>query len=199
MNGFEKRRLQKMEQILHAALSLFTKNGFQKVSIKDVAEKANVSQVSIYNYFGNKDELLFEVVKFYLEEQLNAFQKIMDHKELSFKEKIGLIIGMKLQETISIHDDFLKAIFSSPSPKLQKLISDFATKDSLPSVYAFLQEGKDSGEISASYSPETILLITQIFNEGIRHFPEMYTGINKKERIQEITEFFFYGFFGKKE
>ena len=198
MNGFEKRRQQKMEQILHAALTLFKKNGFQKVSIKDIAEKANVSQVSIYNYFGNKDELLFEAVKFYLEDQLKAFQAVMENMELSYKDRIRLIIEMKLNETISIHDDFLKAIFSSPSPKLQKLISEFASKDSLPAIYAFLQQGKESGEITANYSPETILLITQIFNEGIRQFPEMYTGINKNERIKEIIEFLFYGFFGKK-
>ena len=58
MDGFEKRREQKKKDILKAALSLFQQYGVQKVTISEIAKKANVSQVTIYNYFESKDNLL---------------------------------------------------------------------------------------------------------------------------------------------
>lgn len=199
MNGFEKRRLQKMEQIIQAAFSLFSKYGIQKVSMKEIANKANVSQVSIYNYFGNKDELLFEVTRFYLNDKVNAYREMLENPMLSFKEKMSRLLEMKLKDATNVHEDFLKPIISSPSPKLQQLLADFAIKESLPMIQSFLQEGKDCGQINQSYSTETIVLIVQIFSEGIRKFPEVYTGINSGERIKEIMEFFFYGLFGQAE
>ena len=51
MNGFEKRRLKKKNSILIAALTLFKQYGYRKVTVAEIADKASVSQVSIYNYF----------------------------------------------------------------------------------------------------------------------------------------------------
>jgi AcrR family transcriptional regulator len=42
MDGFERRKEQKKESIIRAALDLFMQHGFKKVSVNDVAVKANV-------------------------------------------------------------------------------------------------------------------------------------------------------------
>ncbi len=49
MNGFEKRKERKKDSIRQAALELFRSLGFRKVSIAEIARKAGVSQVTIYN------------------------------------------------------------------------------------------------------------------------------------------------------
>ena len=51
MDGFERRKEQKKESIRRAALELFQNYGFKKVSVNDIAERAGVSQVTIYNGF----------------------------------------------------------------------------------------------------------------------------------------------------
>ena len=53
MDGFNRRKEQKKESIRRAALELFKVYGFKKVSINDIASKAGVSQVTIYNHFGS--------------------------------------------------------------------------------------------------------------------------------------------------
>ncbi|TDL80905.1 TetR/AcrR family transcriptional regulator [Peribacillus frigoritolerans] len=50
MNGFERRKQIKMEQIQKAAFQLFSQYGINKVNIQEIAAAANVSQVTIYNY-----------------------------------------------------------------------------------------------------------------------------------------------------
>src|SRR5690606_40823795 len=48
-------------------LSLFQEYGVQKVTIAEIAKKAHVSQVTIYNYFESKDNLVYHVFKYYVD------------------------------------------------------------------------------------------------------------------------------------
>ena len=91
MDGFEKRREQKKRDILNAALALFMEYGLQKVSITEIAKKANVSQVTIYNYFESKENLVRLVFKFYVD-QIWDEQKHLLVNDLPFNEKIKKII-----------------------------------------------------------------------------------------------------------
>src|SRR5215472_2023489 len=46
-------------QILDAATRVFASKGFNRATIRDVAQDAGVADGTIYNYFGNKTDLLF--------------------------------------------------------------------------------------------------------------------------------------------
>jgi AcrR family transcriptional regulator len=46
-------------QILDAATRVFASNGFNRATIRDVAQDAGVADGTIYNYFKNKTDLLF--------------------------------------------------------------------------------------------------------------------------------------------
>lgn len=54
MNGFAKRTQTKKQAILEATTKILLEKGYSYLKIEDVAKKANVSQVTIYNYFGSK-------------------------------------------------------------------------------------------------------------------------------------------------
>src|SRR5436309_12980558 len=61
----ERRSLQKQElrrSILTAAAELFLEQGYDHFSMRQVAERIGYSATTIYLYFENKDDLLFEVV-----------------------------------------------------------------------------------------------------------------------------------------
>jgi AcrR family transcriptional regulator len=51
LDGFEKRRNDKKKAIMQTALELFDQYGFDKVTVTEIANKAHVSKVSIYNFF----------------------------------------------------------------------------------------------------------------------------------------------------
>ncbi len=66
MDGYQRRREQKKENIRLATLDLFTVHGMKKVSVSDVARRAGVSPVTIYNYYGSKQGLMHDVAKWAL-------------------------------------------------------------------------------------------------------------------------------------
>jgi AcrR family transcriptional regulator len=54
----EKRTLARRNQILDAATKVFAEKGFQKATTREIAEAAEISEGTIYNYFETKDDLL---------------------------------------------------------------------------------------------------------------------------------------------
>ena len=58
MNQYQKTTEKKKQAIIQSALSLFKEKGFKETSIQSIAKVAEVSPVSIYNYFDKKDNLV---------------------------------------------------------------------------------------------------------------------------------------------
>lgn len=57
----EKKKRQVEHKITHSALQLFEKKGYDAVSIDDIAETAEVSKSTFYNYFATKEAVLIKL------------------------------------------------------------------------------------------------------------------------------------------
>lgn len=64
--------------ILQAARYLFLKNTYANISIRRIAEKAGVNSAMIAYYFGSKSGLFREMIKSYLEENLERGMASLD-------------------------------------------------------------------------------------------------------------------------
>lgn len=53
-----RQREERRQQIVDAALAVFSRKGYQAANVSDVAAKAGISQGTIYWYFASKEELL---------------------------------------------------------------------------------------------------------------------------------------------
>ncbi|WP_192820864.1 TetR/AcrR family transcriptional regulator [Rufibacter sp. LB8] len=58
MNSRKTQRETSAQTIQEAALKLFSEQGFDKTSIRQIAQEANISLGLLYNYFKSKEELL---------------------------------------------------------------------------------------------------------------------------------------------
>jgi AcrR family transcriptional regulator len=59
----ERQAAQRLEHILGAAAHLFAEQGFHRTTTKDIAQAADVSEGTLYNYFDNKNDLLFSILE----------------------------------------------------------------------------------------------------------------------------------------
>jgi AcrR family transcriptional regulator len=57
----ERRIATRKAQILDAAAQVFAEKGFSRATTKEIADIANVSEGTIYNYFGSKHDLLLGI------------------------------------------------------------------------------------------------------------------------------------------
>lgn len=194
MDGFEKRREQKKKDILNAALALFMKYGIQKVSITEIAKKANVSQVTIYNYFESKDNLVRLVFKFYVDQVWDE-QKHLLVNDLPFNEKIKKIIFEKgiaaNQISERFFQDFMKDYASG-----QSYVEEIYQKEALPLFIKLFNEGREQGYIDSEISNEAILFYLKMFQEYLQQEDVATMTLPIAE---DLTKLFFYGIAGKKE
>ena len=71
--GLRERKKQKTrEEIFEAARELFGKRGFESVTVAEVARAADVSQVTVFNYFPTKEDLFYAGMQFFEEQLLEA-------------------------------------------------------------------------------------------------------------------------------
>ena len=63
------------EKIMSAAIMLFSDNGYDKVSMRDIAAEVGIKAASIYNHFPSKEDILKSIYKFYADEYQLAFPK----------------------------------------------------------------------------------------------------------------------------
>jgi len=194
MDGFEKRREQKKKSILEAALALFMEYGIQKVSIAEIAKKANVSQVTIYNYFESKDNLVRFVFQYYVDQVWNTQKQVLE-SDLPFNEKIKNIIfekGMKADQiSTRFFQDFMKDYASG-----QSYVEEVYLKEALPLLINLFDEGRKQGVIDSTISNEAILFYLQMFQRYLQleDISPLILPI-----AEDLTKLFFYGVAGKKE
>ena len=65
----ERGRAEMRQRIIDAAIQMFLEEGYEKTSIRNIADKIEYSPATIYLYYNDKDELLYDV-------QAQAFEKL---------------------------------------------------------------------------------------------------------------------------
>jgi AcrR family transcriptional regulator len=68
----ERKKQQTRELIADTAHRLFADRGFDAVTVAQIAREANVSEVTVFNYFPTKEDLFFGGMQFFEERLLDA-------------------------------------------------------------------------------------------------------------------------------
>jgi AcrR family transcriptional regulator len=68
----ERKKQQTRQQIFDAAHRLFAKRGFDSVTVAEVARAADVSEVTVFNYFPTKEDLFYGGMQFFEEQLIEA-------------------------------------------------------------------------------------------------------------------------------
>jgi len=64
----------KRRAILDRSAELFAEHGYDRASMSKIAEACGVSKANLYHYYKDKEELLFDVIRFHLEELLEVVE-----------------------------------------------------------------------------------------------------------------------------
>ena len=192
MDGFQRRREQKENAILQAALTLFMDAGVQKVSIAEIAAKANVSQVTIYKYFESKENLTQLVLKFYVD-QIWEEQKKQLNSDLPFLDKIKQITFSKSDYANQFNSQFFQ-YFMNDYSNGKSYVEEIYTREAIPRMIALFDEGKEQGFIDQNMSNEAILVYMQMFKDYLQQKDVSLTVLPMTE---DLITLFFYGIVGK--
>lgn len=194
MNQYQKTTEKKKQAIIQAALRLFKDKGFKETSIKSIAEAAEVSPVSIYNYFGSKDNLVALCVNDLFEEITQQAEDILN-SNLDFKTKLDHVFALcqeKMSQQISdyFQDKMVEdSVFSS-------LLTKAITAKKRDIYRAYIKLGKEEGVIAEDLSTELILNVMDALNSVGN---QLAHSDNLETDVEQIHQIFLYGILEKKK
>lgn len=189
MDRFERRKEQSKEDIRRAAEELFSKFGTDKVSVNDIARKAGVSQATIYNNFGNKENLVHDYRRTIVNAVASSLRGILVWKK-SYVEKLQ---GF-LQSWIDIADRYKIEVESSEATQRRTLIG--ADIENL--FREFIREMKEQGNLRSDISDEAIIAYIKFYQQGISNNPDISDRMHKDSKLSnELISLFMYGVSGR--
>lgn len=163
--------LEKHAAILCAAKQHFLQHGFDRANLDAIAARANVSKLTIYSHFGNKDELFKAVIASKCNES-----KIRDDyesmKKLPLKTAL-MQIASRFADMIFMQDsmDMHRIIIAEAAlkPKISELMYDAGPKPAKAALTEFLKYQHKKGALSIS-DPAAATRHFFSLLKGERHF-----------------------------
>ena len=191
MDGFQRRKEQKKKNIKTAAFQLFVRKGPKNVSVAEIAREARVSQVTIYNYFGSKDQLVRDVFYDYMDEKLRESEELVagDH---TFKEKVDRLFFSKNEASAKAERAFID--LDVQDPKILEMIRHFGETRSYPLFLRLIEQGKEEGYLEPDLPDQAVMMYISSF----QHFlgdPSFFSEENAHLR-ESVARLYFYGLCG---
>ncbi|PUA40060.1 TetR family transcriptional regulator [Paenibacillus elgii] len=150
-------RDERKEQIMDAALKVFSRRGIAGTKMSMIAAEAGISHGLLYHYFKSKDELFTTLVQMAMLGAQDAMKSIYDLQG-SPLDKIKYLTKEILDESgrpyfMLIH----QARTSEGVPeKVKELIAQYSLKSFVNELLPVFREGQQSGEIAAGDPAELI-------------------------------------------
>ena len=178
-------KVQKKRDIALASKKLFIQNSLKDLTVSKIASNAGVSKGSIYDYFENKEEIVFELLNIMLE----AYDIIKKRRLLeaqTTKEKVKIFAEFfycdETTELRVIYKDFISINLSTPNKKMKAFQTTCVNKY-FNWMCEIIQEGIDNKEIL----PESIHIAKGLFALGEGMFIAKSTTNTIEDLQQELN------------
>lgn len=185
--------MSRREQIINAALEVFTTKGFAAdFTMSSLAKKLDIGKSTIYEYFDNKDDIIKASIMQYLD---NAFTKAksmfdvdMDSFEASFKSQLSSLLyvaseSRTLIETLSpgFFRKLPETVQQEVKSKMEKAREQLQ-KEFITIFYKASQEGL----IPTDVSIEKSMVVTSLVVGSIMLFSDPRTTLDIAAFVDEI-------------
>lgn len=98
----EEHRLETIERLIDAWADLVMRNGYDEVSLADVAAQAGLARTAIYNYFPDREALLFAWTERELHRAITGLEQMVAEAKTS-ADKLRLFVRAQLEDFSTRH------------------------------------------------------------------------------------------------
>ena len=180
----------KYQNLINTARELFFKHGTKRVTIEEICEKADVSKMTFYKFFRNKDDLATKILSELKNRIFNEQNEIMN-QNIPFIDKIKGILNHFIMTSEELEDIFLDEM----SGTNEAFVNFFSTlkNNSNQLMVDFIKQGQQEGVIRKSLKPELILYLAEVM-ENVMNGDRMKSIVpDPHERIDLMLNLTFYG------
>jgi AcrR family transcriptional regulator len=175
---------EKQENVMRAAINEFSKHGFEKGNIGNIAKAAGVAKGSMYQYFENKRELFLYSVRWSTDFLMKKYKKylVFADKELNvfdylYKTSKTIMLQMREERELII---FIQDVFLGKYQSLMDESMEYMLKVSDEYTLLLIRQGKENGYIRKDIDDKMLSL----FISGVSYKFKEYI-MNKARRLGE--------------
>lgn len=95
--------------IINCAKELFIRRGYEKVDMKLISKKCNISTGTIYNYFSNKSKLFIKILEDNLEKTFLKLQTLIESEDKYKVPSCIKILYEDIEERCILNKELIKA------------------------------------------------------------------------------------------
>lgn len=180
------------ESILAASYELFAKDGFDKVTMKDICETTGMSRGGLYSHFGSTRELFEAILKKINQKDEMDFQKEID-QGMSATEILNRALALMRDEMEHSEDSLSLAMYEYAVTCSNDMMNDF-NKIGEKKWTDLIGYGISRGEFNEVDVKELVNVILYAY-QGVRMWsrivcmtPEVFDSITNHIRKQLIKE-----------
>lgn len=163
----------RIEQIMNAAITSFSKNGFHNTTMSAISKEAGLSVGAVYRYFKSKEDIIAAMATNEREMVVTLFKEIEDLPTVDAMEALGEFFYHTMNQMLVEHGLVNLAINlraeATRNPKIRKVIIqnfDLITEKLSGSI----QKGISEGEIPEEVDPRMVAHLLVAINLGLSDF-----------------------------
>jgi len=185
----------KVKALLETAKTLFYKYGFKRVTVEEICTTAEVSKVTFYKNFKNKDELFAFIVTEMYQEGMHQYTKIMN-SNITFKEKIEKFIDMKKYYAEAMSVEMMRDMYSHASPEVRDVMNELFAQSMEMNRQFFLKARKE-GDLRHDANIDFIMFFINKMMDWMDNDDLLNLFDTPKDMAVEMVNFLFYGMAGR--
>ena len=94
----------KKQNIINAAIQVFSKHGYERGTVSEIANQANIAKGSFYHYYNSKEEIVYDLFKMVFDKFLDSWNAIIE-KDISPDKKVELLIDRSFDDIIEMLEE----------------------------------------------------------------------------------------------
>jgi len=175
-------------KMLETARRLFWEKGYRATSMRDIGISYGCKPANIYNFFSDKKEILFEVLREEMEQIIDPIKHLEDDDHTSPIDQLRFLIECHLKVTLSYRRSarlLFDVALDNLSPDKRKKIVDYRdTYDRI--IRKVIRRGIDAG-----YFPEIDVKLAGFMIASMITRTRIWFHPNKGASVGELVDFIF--------
>jgi len=156
----EREREELRQSILDASEELILQEGFEKLSMRKIADKIEYSTTTIYNYYHNKAEIICHLMRNIIEQIIAEFDRVFEQEFTSPVERLRTIIKIYIQYGLD-NPTHYKMFFITDVTEFKDYMTDFPGLEPFKRLVKVVEECIDAGSF---YSEEAAVISQGIWS-----------------------------------
>ncbi len=184
-------------EMVAAAWSLFSENGYDQTTVNAIIEKLGVSKGTFYHYFTSKEDILNAVVESMTRKGLEAVQPVFDDETLRAIDKLNRFIKAARAWRLANIDaikEIVRVLYRDENIIIRHKLHRYSVALIVPLLTKLIEQGVEEGVFDNAYPPECAELLLHLGNTigetNARLFLELESRPDNLEQIKRYIDIY---------